>query len=338
MKTQFLFFAILSMLILNTSCNLNPKVSTISATPTIISNEIESAMPGELLITDQYILWCDPFNTENNTFILDKKSETKIGKFVKKGNGPNEFNTPFTSILSYENNSILTYEPSNKKQITFSIDKYKNKQEEIIDIRENDIQNITNIISIENDILAYFSPISQKPFTLKGPDIDYSFGHLPLADKISNSYSVYQGKIAYNSEKKLFIYSTFQFPYLAVYKHNEGNMELLKETSVSNDYSISNNELRFNSQDQGIFEMALTNNYIVTVEKENNNDTNNKNSGRDFNQLPQTIFLYNYNLELVKIINLGMPILRIASNPKEKTIYLIGLKDDFVLAKYVIED
>lgn len=45
---------------------------------------------------------------------------------------------------------------------------------------------------------------------------------------------------------------------------------------------------------------------------------------------------YDYNLQLVKIVDLGILILRIGSNPNENTIYLIGVKEDFVLAKYTI--
>lgn len=50
-----------------------------------------------------------------------------------------------------------------------------------------------------------------------------------------------------------------------------------------------------------------------------------------------TIFLaclYDYGSRLVKVIDLGMPVVRIASDRRSNTLYAIGLNPDYMLVKY----
>ena len=46
------------------------------------------------------------------------------------------------------------------------------------------------------------------------------------------------------------------------------------------------------------------------------------------------IFLYDYDGNLVKIVDLGIPVMRIASEEQSNTLYAIGVNPDFVLVKY----
>ena len=46
---------------------------------------------------------------------------------------------------------------------------------------------------------------------------------------------------------------------------------------------------------------------------------------RDLSKVPNTIFVYDYNFNLKKIINMSMPILRIAAKGDSNTLYAIGI-------------
>ena len=82
-------------------------------------------------------------------------------------------------------------------------------------------------------------------------------------------------------------------------------------------------------------ELTLTLNYIVTVDRDPSIDQTDQNEvGRDPMKLPHTVFIYDYEGNLLKIANLGFPILRIAADTKNNTLYAIVVMDDYVLVKY----
>lgn len=45
-------------------------------------------------------------------------------------------------------------------------------------------------------------------------------------------------------------------------------------------------------------------------------------------------FVYDYDGKLLKIVNLGMPVMRIAADGRSNALYVIGVNPDFALAKY----
>ena len=87
----------------------------------------------------------------------------------------------------------------------------------------------------------------------------------------------------------------------------------------------------------GAMELALTKDYIVTVQRDYQTDpTDESRVGWDFSMLPQTLFVYDYQSNLKRIIDFKMPILRIGSDIKNNTIYAIVVNPDFCLVKYDI--
>ncbi len=55
--------------------------------------------------------------------------------------------------------------------------------------------------------------------------------------------------------------------------------------------------------------------------------------GRNFSKLPKTLFVYSYDGELLKKIDLGVPVLRIAGNPATNELYFISEDTEFALFK-----
>lgn len=50
--------------------------------------------------------------------------------------------------------------------------------------------------------------------------------------------------------------------------------------------------------------------------------------------VPVPFFLYDYEGNLVKIVDLEIPVMRIAAEEKDNTLYAIGVNPDFILVKY----
>ena len=133
------------------------------------------------------------------------------------------------------------------------------------------------------------------------------------------------------------VYANMLFPYLAVYSNKDGEFKLLNEYKGEEDYSITDNNLILNRKRNGMAEMALTKDYIVTLQRDYlTDDIDESTVGRDFNKLPKSLFVYDYDTNLIKIIDFGLPILRISANQKENIVYAIVIDSDFVLMKYEI--
>jgi hypothetical protein len=83
--------------------------------------------------------------------------------------------------------------------------------------------------------------------------------------------------------------------------------------------------------------MALTKDFIVTIQRDYEDDpTDESKVGRDIGKLPQTLFVYDYDGNLLKTINYSVPIGRIAGDIKTNTIYAIYADPDFKLGKSLI--
>ena len=85
--------------------------------------------------------------------------------------------------------------------------------------------------------------------------------------------------------------------------------------------------------------IALTKDYIVTIErdkrtKETTVESRSENRFlRSFSKSPQTLFVYDYNFQLKRILNTRIPMFRLAATGNDNVLYFIGVKDEFCIAK-----
>lgn len=297
-----------------------------------VNDELESIMPGQLLLSEDYILWTDPFNTEENLHILNYEDGQKVGSMIKVGGAPEEFITP--NITLYPNNSLFVYDYNNNKQFFLSIDSAVQEKNQILEKQTKELKNTTRILFIDEETSISLDPSEKHPFSLKNMNQTFTFGVPPIKEEIHNGYDYFQGDIKYNPTNECLVYTTARFPYLAIYKKKGSKFKLFKEALFSNDYEIHKGNFRYNGEARGAIEMALTSDYIVTLERDRQFDTTDESTtGRDFSKLPHTVFLYDYNLQLLKIVDMGMPVLRLAANPENNELYAIGVNPDFVLVK-----
>lgn len=303
----------------------------ISLSTTIVNDSIESMMPGALFLTEDYILWTDPFHSDFFVHVLDRKTGKEIGGMVDIGQGPHEFVTP--SAAKCPGNGLFVYDLNSERTGIFSLpgaivdkgDFLHGKMEQ---------KDVTNIIFLDADRRVSFSPVHQKPFTVIKDSEMKSFGKLPVEGDIANPYNHFQGLFAYHPLKKCLVYSTFLFPYLALYREEGNSFKQQKEVFFSEEYEVKHGAFSYFGERRGAIELALTSDYIVTLERDRKFDkTDDRNTGRDFMKLPHTVFLYDYELRLEKIADLGAPVLRLAADPKTNTLYAITVNPDFTLVK-----
>ena len=82
-------------------------------------------------------------------------------------------------------------------------------------------------------------------------------------------------------------------------------------------------------------ELALTRNYIVTLDRDVEVEGEKPESKllRDFSTLPHSLYVYDYDLNLLKIINTEYCILRICGDTRTDEIYAIVVDPEFSLMK-----
>lgn len=320
---------LISIVLLSACTSKNNTTERISIKFSTVYDSIESRMPGQLLINSQYAIWTDPFSAENQVHVIDLKTNKEIGKLVNIGNGPEEFLTPGFSLST--TNDLIVYDMNNNKMGLYSLDNISNNKNPLISLTTKQTKNITKIIETDNHSFVSFHPNAQFPFKVE--DGDY-FGKYPFTENVKNKYNISQGNIAYNPQNEYFIYASMDFPYIAAYHKNNSNFKLMWEKKGEMDYTIIENELIPNKKRKGAAELALTKDYIVTLQRDYQNDpTDETTVGRDFNKIPQTLFLYDYKSNLKKIVHLHTPILRIAADTKSNTVYAIVINPDFTLVK-----
>ena len=336
MKKQILYF----FLIVLCSCKqstIPADVERLSLAPTgIVSDSIESMMPGDIYLSGNYILWADPFNTKKHIHILDKESGKEIGLMVDRGEGPDEFVSP--SIVVLPDDRIFIFDSYTGKTGVQSITKAVRGENPILSKASIELGDVTAMAYTEKEETIWFNPTKSQPFSIRGkgdnPKIS-TFGKLPFKGEISNGIQHFQGHLSYNPNNQTLVYTTMMFPYYSIYKREGNSFKLKKEIVNVSDYSLKDNKFKYQGHLRGPQYLTTTSEYIVTVERDPKYDqTDGMMIGRDFSKLPQTIFLYDYELQLKKIINLKKPILWVTANPSTNTIYLIAADPDFVLLKY----
>lgn len=330
---KIVFFSFLLCLLTNCkNKQQNVIVERIAVPVTSVCDSLESVMPGELFLTESYILWTNPFNSDLFVHVLDKYTGTEIAKFGKVGQGPDEFVTP--SVFLHPNNCLFVYDLNRNKQFLYSIDSVVHRRPEIIKKEKEEFKNINRILFTDEETFISFDSSAEVPFTIRRGDQHVSFGEQAIKGKINDGFSHFQGEMRYNPVKECFIYTTFKFPYLAVYEKQKEKFRLAKEALLTDEYEVDNGNFSYKGERRGASGLALTSDYIVTLERDRKFDTTDESKiGRDFSKLSHTVFLYDYDLQLRKIVDLGMPILRIAAEPETNQLYAIGVNPDFVLIK-----
>ena len=159
-----------------------------------------------------------------------------------------------------------------------------------------------------------------------------TFGVYPIRE-VKHHMGIYK---TYDKDRGLLAFGPFNFSYLALYKKEGDNFKLLWERMPEKEnYSVVDGAIRFDRSVMGVRDICMTKDYIVTLERDREVDPlDERTVGRNASKCPRTAFVYDYDGKLLKIVNLGMPVMRIAADGRSNALYVIGVNPDFALAKY----
>lgn len=339
MKTRLIIFLTL-LCSCNTSEKKITKVERISLDAEIITDSIHASLPGSLIVLNDYLVWQDVFASDKFLHVVDIQTRKEVGRMGEVGQGPKEFIHPQIS-RSYDD-CILAFVQGTKHQAYFSIERFLAGEDYYIpvpnSIKINPKSNF-RLLEIERGQFITLQPNSDKLLEHWNRPYFYSFGKFPIPESLrkDDRFNYFQGNIAYNPDLKKLVYTSYDFPYMAIYTKNGKSFKLQTEVKGKFDYSVSSGgELKRNHDSKrGSRELTLTLDYIVTVDRDPTIDqTDDREVGRDSMKLPHTVFIYDYEGNLLKIANLGFPVLRIAADTKNNTLYAIVVMEDYVLVKY----
>ena len=298
----------------------------------LLHDEIMTTMPGDLIIADKYLVWTDPFARDYFVHVHDRNSGEEIGVMGRVGKGPEEFITGGISTFCIDNKFYATDANGNTRGY-LSIDSLLQKKKTFIPISEKERKERPQLTQLQKDVFIQKTEDGSEHYfmtTIKGKET--TFGVYPIPEVRQHL----GGAQAYDSISGFYSYSSYKFPYLALYKKEGNTFQLQWENKPDNqEYEIISGQLVFDPKVMGIFELCMSKDYIVALQRDRKRDPIDESTlGRNASKCPHTVFLYNYDGDLVKIVDLGMPVIRIAADRRSNTLYAIGVDPDYVLVKY----
>ena len=312
-----------------TSCQQQKEVARSQLTPTILSDSILTMMPGDLLLADNHIVWSDPFGKEVFLHVHDMDGK-EIGSMGKIGKGPKEFVTPSVRRFCLNNSFVVSsYGTSTKGYL--SIDSVIAGKEPFVEISPT--EKAVDMMKLEDDVYMKQTKNGEPTYFIsKINGHEGTFGEYPV-EGIQQHVG---GNLSYDKERGLLAFSSFVFPYITLYKKQDDEFKLRAKILPSEStYTIAEGRVNVDRKQKGGGDITICKDYVVVLQRDYATDpTDERTVGRDISKCPRTVFLYNFDLELVRIIELGMPVMRIAAYPNTNRLYVIGANPEYVLASY----
>ena len=322
----------LLLLLLLVSCEAEKKevVRVVDQPYHVITDSIYARLPGTILYQDGKVYWQDAISADNFMHVVEVTSGRETACFGSIGGGPEEMTLP---IFSLSEKGLYLNDTNKPLEQHWQFDKSSGLYSATSKKYQNDA-NVTRLLHLDSETLLSLCPAEDKLFEVsKSGNVETTFGERPIVEEMNNAYNTFQGNVEYNSDRDLLVYSCMVFPYVAVYKQSGlKNWKLVSELKGTWDYSMSEGKLKFaSSSPRGASELALTEDYIVLLQRDDTVEESvpREKAGRDPSTLPKSLFVYDYKLNLKKIINMPFPILRLCGDVDSNTVYAICVNPDF---------
>lgn len=298
----------------------------------LLDNNIMTTMPGSLIVAGDYLVWTDPFARDYFVHVHDKETGRKIGVMGKVGEGPQEFITGGINSVAIDN-CFFADDANGKTKGFLSLDSLVLQKETFIALSESESITRPQMSELAKGVFVGRTEDGDKDYfkaNIQGQNS--TFGVYPVSEVKQHV----GGNMAYNPEKRSLAYASFNFPYLALYQETGNTFKLLWERkSNSDEYEVVNDQIIFDRKVGGIFEICMSKDYIIALERDRARDPMDESTvGRDVSKCPHTVFLYDYDGNLIKIVDLGIPTMHIAADCQDNVLYAIGADPDYVLVKY----
>lgn len=324
------------------SRNANQDVERVDVTLQVVSDDLITSMPGALLVYENELIWEDA-TSEGSIHVINRKNGEEIKEIQLRGEGPEEVVTP--GISWAPDRKFIVYDYNGAKQIFISLNELSKSEvvkKEVLAL-DNQFRGLKPIRLVDHQTVFVASD-SPLPFWQVSDSIVFPFGHYPLveAKDIDNKFEVLQGEVVYNPYTGRLLHSIDQLAYMALYKWTDGKFVLDREKEISKiDYSLSGKRLIVKDiPKHAPTAIAITKDYIISIERDEANTSlsvpKGTGVGRRFSKAPQTVFVYDYDLNLKKIVDVGMPVFRIAADCSSNEVYLIGVNPEFCIVTFKI--
>lgn len=324
------FFVIITCLLLG--CKGTTEVKYEKAMFQLLNDELLTTMPGKLIVMDRYLAWEDPFSRDYFVHVHDKASGDTVGSMGRVGKGPEEFVTGGISQYSIDNCFFAT-DANGNTQGYLSVDSLVQKRKNFIPLSAEEKGERPAMWELERNLFVGMTEDGDADClkaNIHGRET--TFGVYPIREVTQHL----AGDKAYDAASGLFVYTSYDIPYLALYKKEQYTFKLQWECHPgTKTYEVVNDKLQFDRKVKGVRGVCMSKDYIVTLQRDQSHDPMDESTvGRDASKCPRTVFLYDYDGHLVKIVDLGMPVMRIAADRGDNTLYAIGVNPEFALVKY----
>ena len=303
----------------------------------IVKKDLMTSMPGEFLAFEDKLVWFD-LNSDSFLHVEDKISGETLVEGGKLGQGPQEFLAPYISW--FPDNNILISDCFADKAVVLSLDSLKEYYSLEIPISKQSLQ------CVGHDQFVRMVLNDSVPFVYCDSGSISYFGNYPIERHVSDANDVFQGVMSYNPYNDYLVYSIPRLSYISLFEKQDTLFREVWSKQISKlEYDILNdNTLKVEELEKyAPSAIALTKNYIVTIERDletTETVVSGAMSGnvRRFSRTPQTLFVYDYNYNLKKILHTKIPMFRLAATGNDNNVYFIGVKEEFCIGKCVVDD
>ena len=301
------------------------------ATYQILDDEIMTRMPGSMAVAGDYLVWHDPFASDYFVNVHDAATGKLLGKMGKVGQGPFEFVTGDLSPCYVDNKFFATDVNGNTRGF-LSIDSLLAGKEAFIPMSAEEKEKRPKMMELQKNVFVSLTEDEEEHhFKANIYGKESTFGNYPVKE-VRQHIGTY---LAYDSISGMLACCSFSVPYLALYQKEGDSFKLRWEKEPEMGYEISRGRIVTDRSIGGVTGLSLCKDYIVSLHRDWENERLDKSvTGLDERQIPHLVYLYDYKGNLVKVVDLGMRVLRIASDRRSNTLYALGLNPDYMLVKY----
>lgn len=297
----------------------------------VLHNDIMTRMPGSMAVAGDYLMWYDPFARDYFVNIHDRQTGELIGKMGKVGEGPSEFITGHVSSY-YVNDCFYASDVNGNTRGFLSVDSLIAHKEPFLPLSEEEKVNRPLMTELQKGVFIDITEDGEEHYfktNIYGKES--SFGVYPIKEVKQHLGNT----LAYDSISGMLACCSFTVPYLALYQKSGDTFDLRWEKEPEVGYEISRGHIVPDETIGGVFGLSLSKDYIVSLHRDWENERLDKSiRGRDERQLPHLAYLYDYEGNLMKIVDLGVRVVRIASDRRSNTLYALVLNPDYMLVKY----
>jgi len=293
---------------------------------TVVTSDIYTRLPGKLLLYEDYLIWQDPFASRDFIKIIDSRSGKQVGEAGIIGKGPEEFITPH--IGNCTNNEVIVYDLNSSKRAFFKIDSIINHKKYYTPLSLSSISHEFPIIAVDSVsfIAVNDSLLSYLHFIKKDSVVQY-FGKSIITGDFHTRSDYFQANLFYDTYNDYLLCLHPYLSHISLYKNNGDRFSLYSQKHPQRyNYSIENQQIKLKEPDVKILDIAFTQDYIIMIEI-------NKENTRNTSKLPSILHLYDYHFRLQHVIDLEVPLLRLAADSRSNTLYAIAANEGYSIIR-----